>query len=124
VAALPLGVEAPTRPPWPTRLKRHRFAVIGTPDDAARRCSASSIQSGGFGTFLHDGPRVADTAATRRSYELLARYVMPRFRGPRSARRPAANWGRREPPRLHRRRHRAVIGAMQKHAEEKPQQQS
>jgi limonene 1,2-monooxygenase len=55
------------------------FAVIGTPDDAIRQLERLEQQSGGFGTFLVFGHEWADREATFKSYELLARYVMPHF---------------------------------------------
>jgi limonene 1,2-monooxygenase len=60
---------------------RSGFAVIGTPDDAIRQIERLERQSGGFGTFLIFGHEWADPAATLESYELFARYVMPRFQG-------------------------------------------
>jgi limonene 1,2-monooxygenase len=57
------------------------FAVIGTPDDAIRQVQRLVDQSGGFGTFLVFGHEWADPVATRRSYELFARFVMPHFQG-------------------------------------------
>ena len=57
------------------------FAIIGTPDDAIRQIERLVDQSGGFGTFLMFGHEWADPAATLRSYELFARYVMPHFQG-------------------------------------------
>ena len=56
------------------------FAVIGTPDDAIRKIQELADQSGGFGTFLLFGHDWADPAATKRSFELFAQYVMPHFR--------------------------------------------
>jgi limonene 1,2-monooxygenase len=57
------------------------FGVIGTPDDAARQIERLWSQSGGFGTFLFMAHEWADREATERSYELFARYVMPKFQG-------------------------------------------
>src|SRR3546814_17635834 len=37
--------------------------------------------SGGFGGFLELAHNWADWGATKRSYELMARYVVPHFRG-------------------------------------------
>ena len=53
------------------------FAIIGTPDDAAAQIERMIEKSGGFGAFLHLSGNWADTAATKRSYELFARYVAP-----------------------------------------------
>jgi limonene 1,2-monooxygenase len=56
------------------------LAVIGTPDDAAARIQQLVDESGGgFGAFLFMAHNWAPWAATRRSYELMARYVFPRF---------------------------------------------
>ena len=55
------------------------FAVIGTPDDAAEQIERLIERSGGFGAFLHLSGNWADTAATKRSYELFARYVAPKI---------------------------------------------
>jgi limonene 1,2-monooxygenase len=57
------------------------FAVIGTPDDAIRKIQELVDQSGGFGTFLLFGHDWATPAATTRSFELFAQYVMPQFTG-------------------------------------------
>ena len=54
------------------------LGVIGTPDEAIVQIERLAEQSGGFGCYLmaHEW---ADPEATRRSYDLFARYVMPRF---------------------------------------------
>ncbi len=56
-------------------------AVIGTPEMAVAQIQRLVDQSGGFGCFLMFGGDIADTAATLRSYELFAQYVMPHFQG-------------------------------------------
>jgi limonene 1,2-monooxygenase len=56
-------------------------AVIGTPDMAVAQIQRLVDQSGGFGCFLMFGGDIADWAATLRSYELFAQYVMPHFQG-------------------------------------------
>jgi limonene 1,2-monooxygenase len=38
-------------------------------------------KTGGFGAYLFLGADLADWAATKRSYELFAEYVMPHFQG-------------------------------------------
>ncbi|HVI33313.1 LLM class flavin-dependent oxidoreductase [Phenylobacterium sp.] len=55
------------------------LAVIGTPDDAARRIRQLVEESGGFGAFLFMDHNWAPWEAKKRSYELVARYVMPEF---------------------------------------------
>lgn len=56
------------------------FAVIGTPDMAIAQLEQLWDMSGGFGTFLHWAHDWANPGATKRSYELFARYVAPVFR--------------------------------------------
>jgi limonene 1,2-monooxygenase len=60
----------------------------------------------------------ADPAATRRSYELLAQYVMPHFQG--SARRPeeSKHWVISRRPDLMTATGGAILSAIQKHADE------
>lgn len=55
------------------------LGVIGTPDQAIVQIERLAEQSGGFGCYLLMAHEWADPQATRRSYELFARYVMPRF---------------------------------------------
>jgi limonene 1,2-monooxygenase len=62
--------------------KQSGFAVIGTPDEAiARLDELVESSGGGFGTFLFFGHDWATPEATKRSYELFAQYVMPRYQG-------------------------------------------
>jgi limonene 1,2-monooxygenase len=63
------------------------LAVIGSPDDAVRHLQRLWDATGEFGVLLlvvHDW---ADWEQTKRSYELIARYVMPQFNGHLDARR-------------------------------------
>jgi limonene 1,2-monooxygenase len=57
------------------------IGAIGTPDDAAAQVQRLVDQSGGFGTMLLLAHEWANPQATRRSYELIAQHVMPRFQG-------------------------------------------
>jgi limonene 1,2-monooxygenase len=54
-------------------------AVIGTPDDAIAHIKKLEEQSGGFGCYLMVANDFANWEATRKHYELFARYVMPCF---------------------------------------------
>jgi limonene 1,2-monooxygenase len=77
VAALPLGT-----PPGVDAVDymiETGFAVIGTPDDYVAQIERLSAQSGGFGCFLHLDTHWADWAETKRSYELVARYAIPKL---------------------------------------------
>ncbi len=56
-------------------------SIIGTPDDLIKAIRDMQKLTGGFGTvigFAHDW---ADREATRRSWEMVARYVMPEVNG-------------------------------------------
>ena len=55
--------------------------VIGTPDEAITAIETLLERSGGFGGLMVWGQEWAGTEATNRSYELLARYVAPKFQG-------------------------------------------
>ena len=64
----------------------NRYGVCGTPDDAIALIERLQDKQGEFGVFLQQAHNWADFEATKRSYELYARYVMPHF----SRRQPAA----------------------------------
>jgi limonene 1,2-monooxygenase len=53
--------------------------AIGTPDDALRVLENYWVKTGGFGCILILAHDWADWEATKRSCELFARYVLPRF---------------------------------------------
>lgn len=55
----------------------NNFAVIGTPDDLIAQIERLEEQSGGFGCFMTLHHNWADWSETKRSYELIGRYVMP-----------------------------------------------
>ncbi len=55
--------------------------IVGTPDDCIEGIKRLEEQSGGFGGFLVQAIDWASREALLRSYELLARYVMPQFQG-------------------------------------------
>ena len=55
------------------------FAVIGTPDDFVAQVQRLAAQAGSFGTFLIMDTPWADHAETRRSYELIAKYAIPKI---------------------------------------------
>jgi len=58
------------------------FGAIGTPDMAVAQIDRLMKQSqGGFGAYLMLAHNWADPAATHKSYELIARHVMPHFQG-------------------------------------------
>ena len=55
--------------------------IVGTPDDCIEAISRLQEQSGGFGGFLVQTVDWAPREKMLRSYELMARYVMPQFQG-------------------------------------------
>jgi limonene 1,2-monooxygenase len=63
------------------QLNAANLGVIGTPDEAVAFVERLQEQSGGFGCLLMMHHEWALPDATRRHYELLARFVKPRFQG-------------------------------------------
>jgi limonene 1,2-monooxygenase len=55
--------------------------VVGTPDDAVAAIERLQERSGGFGGLMVWANEWAPRDKVHRSYELLARHVMPRFQG-------------------------------------------
>ena len=56
------------------------LGVVGTPDQAVAQIEELVEQSnGGFGCYMTLAHNWANAAATKKSYELFARHVMPRF---------------------------------------------
>src|SRR5215472_9446815 len=54
-------------------------ACIGTPDDAVAYVDRLMKGSGGFGVLCELAQNWADWEATKRHYELMARFVHPKF---------------------------------------------
>lgn len=57
------------------------FWIVGTPDDCVEGIKRLEERSGGYGGFLVQTIDWAPRDKMLRSYELLARYVMPQFQG-------------------------------------------
>lgn len=74
------------------KLTETGYAVIGTPEDAINQIERLLQQSGGFGAFLQMAVNWADFSQTKRSYELMARYVLPHFNQLNTNRRASWNW--------------------------------
>ena len=55
--------------------------IVGTPEDCIAGINRLQEQSGGFGGFLVQTIDWAPREKMLRSYELMARYVMPQFQG-------------------------------------------
>ena len=65
------------------------------------------------------GHEWADTAATRHSYELIARYVAPRFQDSAASLTASRDWAAENRPEFIGAAGNAVMSAIQKHQEEK-----
>lgn len=92
VAALPL---APTDGSDPVdALIASGMAVIGTPDDAIAQIERLKQQSGGFGCFMQLAHNWADFDNTKKSYEMMARYVFPKFQETNVNREASLDWAR------------------------------
>ncbi|MEJ5254067.1 MAG: LLM class flavin-dependent oxidoreductase [Acidimicrobiales bacterium] len=119
VAALPMVPEGPPEA-LADQMNNSGGGVVGTPDDLIAFIeNLIELSNGGFGTFLIQAHEWADPQATRRSYELIAQYVMPHFQG--SARRPAQSkeWVAANRDQLIGAAGNAIMSAIQRHAEEK-----
>lgn len=69
-------------------------AVVGTPDDAIARLQQLVDESGGFGCFLLMAHNWARWEDTKRSFELIARYVVPHFQQLNVNRQASMDWVR------------------------------
>lgn len=69
-----------------------KFGVIGTPDDAIALIQRLYDKQGDFGVMLQQVHNWADFEATKRSYELYQRYVMPHFSGDNRPRIESFDW--------------------------------
>jgi limonene 1,2-monooxygenase len=68
------------------------YAIIGDPDDALAAIEKVRAHAGGFGAVLQMAHNWADFPQTLRSYELIARYVVPRLRGDNEGRTASKEW--------------------------------
>ena len=119
VAALPLAPDTANHETLVDALNASGFAVIGTVEDAVHQVERLRQQSKGFGTFLLMGHEWADTAATRHSYELIARYVAPEFQGTSATLTASRDWAAENRPEFIGAATTAVTSAFEKHNEEK-----
>ena len=99
------------------------MAVIGTPDDLVTQIERLDQQAGGFGVFLDMAHNWADYAETKRSYELVARYVIPHFQGRATQRDDAYRWAMAKKSALVERRQMGIDRAIQSHAAERESKQ-
>jgi len=100
------------------------LGVIGTPDEAISQIERLMEQSGGFGCYLMMAHEWADPEATRRSYELFARYVMPRFQRSATRLQASESWSASVQAGLDVRQAQALKEWTDKHAAERAARQS
>ena len=74
------------------KLVAARGGLVGTPDDAVEFLEALWDRTGGFGYVVLAGTNWMDFEATKRSYELMMRYVMPRFNRTNARRERSFGW--------------------------------
>jgi limonene 1,2-monooxygenase len=74
------------------RLVRSGRAVVGTPDDAIAQIERLEQKQGHFGAFLQLAHNWAPFEDTKRSYELFARHVLPKFNGANVGRVASLDW--------------------------------
>lgn len=95
------------------------LGVIGTPDQAIVQIEELLEQSnGGFGAYLTLSHNWANNQATKKSYELLARHVMPRFQGSVSSLVSAADRAQQARPELAEKQMAAIDEATQRYEAE------
>lgn len=95
------------------------FGAIGTPDMAVAQIERLMKQSnGGFGAYLMLAHNWADPAATAKSYELIARHVMPHFQGHHMATMDAAARAEKLRPDLAAKHAKAVEDMTRRYADE------
>jgi limonene 1,2-monooxygenase len=119
VAALPIAPNTDDFESLVDALNASGIAVIGTVDDAIAQIERLQVQSGGFGTYLCMGHEWADTEATKHSYELIARYVAPRFQGSSETLTASRDWAAENRPEFIGAAGNAVMSAIAKHHEER-----
>ncbi len=119
VAALPVAPDTTDATEMADAMNASGFAVIGTVDDAIAQIERLIEQSGGFGTFLVMAQEWADRPAMWRSYELLARYVFPRFQGSAETTTASRDWAAENRPEFITAATSAIMEAVQKHHQEK-----
>jgi limonene 1,2-monooxygenase len=97
----------------------NKIGVVGTPDDAIDMIRKMQAKQGEFGVMLHMANNMADWEQTKRSYELYARFVMPRFDGGNVARQESYDWVTANRDTLSRQRAEAAQRMIDKHEAER-----
>ncbi len=117
VVALPI---APADVPDPINsLVESGFAVVGTPDDAIAQIDRLWKATGGFGCFMQLAHNWANWENTKHSWELFARYVMPKFQDLNVRRETSLEWARSNHDEFMGRSRAAVTTRIEQHMAEK-----
>lgn len=93
--------------------------LVGTPDDLVEHIRDLQTQSGGFGAFLSLAHNAANFEATKRSYELIARYVMPEFQHSNNNRTASLDWAASNADRFMEHYMAGINSAIKQHEDEK-----
>ena len=91
------------------------IAASDTPDDAIAHIEDLLERSGGFGTLLMLGHDWASPEATYHCYDLMARKVIPYFKGQLEASRSSHDWAKGRRDQLIGRAGEAVVKAITEH---------
>jgi limonene 1,2-monooxygenase len=91
--------------------------IIGTPDDCIEGIKKLGERSGGFGAFLVQTVDWAPREKMLKSYELMARYVMPHFQGTTLSTAASNQWAKDRQEALVSGRARAIDRAKSSYAE-------
>ena len=97
----------------------NQAACIGTPDDAIAYIQRLLDGSGGFGAILELAHNWADFDATKRHFELMARYVLPHFQHSRELREMSYAFARDNSDAFRAQSQAAVQAAIDRRAERK-----
>lgn len=117
VAALPLAPQDGSDPI--DALVDSGMAVVGTPEDAVRQVERLREQSGGFGAYLLMDHNWAEWDNKKKSYELIARHVIPVVNGVSANRDASLRWAAENRPRFIGEAQAAVGARLHAHVEKK-----
>jgi limonene 1,2-monooxygenase len=96
-------------------INQNGYGTIGTPDDALAVLERFWEKTGGFGTILLLAHDFANWEATKRSYELFANYVLPKFNRTNDWRNTSMEWLRENNVGFSQKRNDAMMHTIQKH---------
>ncbi|HXE16918.1 MAG TPA: LLM class flavin-dependent oxidoreductase [Stellaceae bacterium] len=96
-------------------INENGYGCIGTPDEALVVLERFWQKTGGFGTVLLLAHDFANWEATKKSYELFANYVLPKFNATNTWRNESMEWLRENNVPFSQRRNDAMMHTIQKH---------